>query len=770
MRHASPRAGYGRAVVLVLALLLWAAGTVGAQTGNIDATNKYAWAENTGWTNYRPTGGGVTVYPDHLEGFAWAENTGWLKLGSHVGGGAHTYLNTTATDWGVNRNGSVLSGYAWSENTGWVRFDPTGGGVTLDPATGDFDGYAWGENTGWIHFRNASPAYKVSFCEGPFLAAGPTGTAVCSGGTANLGVTATGTGTLHYAWYQGASGDTGTPAPGGADAPGYTTPGLTADTSYWCRVSNGCGTSDTGAATVTVVPLPVPTVTGPATVCAGSSVTLDAGDGYASYSWAPGGATTRTVDVSPATDTTYTVTVTNGSGCAGTSAGHLVTVVAATSVTGHPASQTVASGDAATFAVGATGVNLHYAWYRGVTGDVSMPVGADADAYTTPALTDSVPYWVRVTGNCGTADSATGWVTVRQAVTGAPYDLDGDGYTDVIWRNDGNETLTAWLWGEGGAVTGRFLGTVGSTDWQVKGVADFDGNGLDDVLWRDAVTGAMSMWLMGPAGVLSSPSPGTVDPAWAVQGTDDMDGDGKADLLWRNDTLGVVSLWKMNGWTPTGSVLLGEIGTTDWQVIGMGDFNGDGKADLFWRKVTDGTMSVWLLDAGGYAGSLYLGMVDPAWRIVGFGDVDHDGCADVFWRHGTSGALSAWRVSGLGFLGAAYLGTVGDPNWKVVGVGDFNHDAKADLLWRYGTTGSVAAWYLTEWGLAGAMSPGSAGLVWVTQNHVNLNGFPPGGGKMDLDAVPDAAEGAADLEAVPLPASSGPEGDPSPWPDMTLPE
>ena len=55
-----------------------------------------------------------------------------------------------------------LSGYAWGTNVGWIKFDPTDGGVTIDPTTGDFDGYAWGENVGWIHFQNASPAYKVN--------------------------------------------------------------------------------------------------------------------------------------------------------------------------------------------------------------------------------------------------------------------------------------------------------------------------------------------------------------------------------------------------------------------------------------------------------------------------------------------------------------------------------------------------------------------------------------------------------------------------------
>jgi len=39
-----------------------------AQSGNIDATDKWAWGINIGWIDFRPTHGGVTVYNDHLEG------------------------------------------------------------------------------------------------------------------------------------------------------------------------------------------------------------------------------------------------------------------------------------------------------------------------------------------------------------------------------------------------------------------------------------------------------------------------------------------------------------------------------------------------------------------------------------------------------------------------------------------------------------------------------------------------------------------------------
>jgi hypothetical protein len=131
-----------------------------AAESNIHTDEKYAWAENTGWINFRPTDGGVTVHDGYLTGYAWAENMGWIKLAYNDNG---PYDNDAVDNWGVNAesNGN-LSGYAWSDTTGWINFNPSNSRVTFDIETGSFDGYAWSENAGWIHFKNSSPAYNVT--------------------------------------------------------------------------------------------------------------------------------------------------------------------------------------------------------------------------------------------------------------------------------------------------------------------------------------------------------------------------------------------------------------------------------------------------------------------------------------------------------------------------------------------------------------------------------------------------------------------------------
>ena len=150
----------GRSAGLSVVLMFWICGQ--SDAASIDPADKYAWSSHTGWQNYSPTHGGVTVVTNgangYLAGFAWSESVGWVKLGAGTG----PYANTSPSDWGVNMDATGnLSGYVWSRHVGWINFHSTHGQVTIDTATGRFDGYAWGENIGWIHFKNASPAYNV---------------------------------------------------------------------------------------------------------------------------------------------------------------------------------------------------------------------------------------------------------------------------------------------------------------------------------------------------------------------------------------------------------------------------------------------------------------------------------------------------------------------------------------------------------------------------------------------------------------------------------
>ncbi|MFI5091127.1 MAG: hypothetical protein ACHP7P_13815 [Terriglobales bacterium] len=104
-------------------------------------------------------------------------------------------------------------------------------------------------------------------------------------------------------------------------------------------------------------------------------------------------------------------------GCTGAAWVFFAGGCAAPSIAGQPQSESIESGQTATLSVAAMGTApLAYQWYLGALDDTSQPVGTNASSFTTPVLTASASYWVRVSNACGHADSATATITIGNAL------------------------------------------------------------------------------------------------------------------------------------------------------------------------------------------------------------------------------------------------------------------------------------------------------------------------------------------------------------------
>jgi len=96
-----------------------------------------------------------------------------------------------------------------------------------------------------------------------------------------------------------------------------------------------------------------------------------------------------------------------------------VSVLTPASILTQPFNQTINISTTATLSVAASGAApLTYKWYQGNTGDESnLIAGATTASFTTPVLTTTTSYWVRVTNSLGTADSTTATITVIDPAT-----------------------------------------------------------------------------------------------------------------------------------------------------------------------------------------------------------------------------------------------------------------------------------------------------------------------------------------------------------------
>ena len=104
--------------------------------------------------------------------------------------------------------------------------------------------------SGYVELGITTFAVGTSGGAAPTITAQPANVTIPNSERTQLKVTATGTGTLTYQWYQGQSGITTTPV-AGATTPTITTPALSATTSYWVRITDGNGVV-TNSPTVTV--------------------------------------------------------------------------------------------------------------------------------------------------------------------------------------------------------------------------------------------------------------------------------------------------------------------------------------------------------------------------------------------------------------------------------------------------------------------------------------------------------------------------------------
>jgi hypothetical protein len=139
----------------------------------------------------------------------------------------------------------------------------------------------------------------------------------------------------------------------------------------------GCVSSVAATASVTVIALPTVTISGPNSVCNGSSITLTA-TGASTYSWSTS-ALSAVISLTPASSTVYTVTGIASSGCQ-SAATRSITVHALPLVTANSTTTKVCSGNPVTLFGGGA---VNYAWSAGISNNVAFnPVITNAYTVT----------------------------------------------------------------------------------------------------------------------------------------------------------------------------------------------------------------------------------------------------------------------------------------------------------------------------------------------------------------------------------------------------
>ncbi|HEX6098737.1 MAG TPA: hypothetical protein VF432_20645 [Thermoanaerobaculia bacterium] len=385
-------------------------------------------------------GGSVDLSAQDLPGYSWLWSNGATSRTITVAAtGTYSVTVTNANGCTATSDPVVVTVDANPETPVVTASGPTtfceGGSVTLTAPAADTWLWSNGATSQSItvdgsgtYFVTATNASGCSATSNPVVvtenavpatpsiaASGPT--TFCAGGS----VTLTAPAGFTYLWSNGATTQS---------------IAVTASGSHSVTVTNanGCSaTSEPVAVTVNANPeTPVVTAGGPTTFCEGGSVTLTAPAGF-TYLWS-NGATTQSINADASGS--YSVTVTNASGCSATSNPVVVTENAA------PATPAITAGGPTTFCAGGSvtltaPAGFTYLWSNGATSQ-SIAVSASGS------------YSVTVTNASGcSATSAPATVTVNPlpAATVTPSG-------PTTFCQGGSVTLTApagltYLWSNG---------------------------------------------------------------------------------------------------------------------------------------------------------------------------------------------------------------------------------------------------------------------------------------------------------------------------------
>ena len=392
-------------------------------TGNISLTNTLAISAQGG-------GGGSYIF----HGITTNQNFG------PGGGGGGGYVSTSNVVTGTNVNGGangiVVNG--GGNNTKISQKFPPNGSTSGGAGT---------------TATSVAPFYLTA-----------TNYTVCTSSAASLSVTINGTAPsgLSVMWYTVATGGTsiftGNPYT-------FTAPSTVGTYTYYAGTCPGTYRipvilTVNAAGSVTLVVGATNT-----TVCAGTPVVLTV-SGATSYTWGAnaGSATTNTVSVSPASNTTYSVTGVSTGACAGTATASInINTTSPPTITITPTSTTLCSGSTATLT--ASSSTSSYTWSANAgsvttsTAAVSPPVGS-----TTYTVTGG-------SGSCTSTQTVAINVTATPTITITP--------TSTTLCSSSTATLTAsssassytWSANAGSATTSTVAVSppIGSTTYTVTG-------------------------------------------------------------------------------------------------------------------------------------------------------------------------------------------------------------------------------------------------------------------------------------------------------------
>ncbi|MCU1231254.1 MAG: hypothetical protein JWO97_4138 [Acidobacteria bacterium] len=380
--------------------------------------------------------------------------------------------------------------YQWYVGaTGDTTHPVPGGTAAMTPVSPAYDTTYWVRVTTGVCTID-SATVTVSLCTYPQTVTLPASINIASGETATILFPQLYPGDVKLIkWYRGVVGDRSTLMQY-ANAPSlsYTTTALTTSQQYWMDFEHlGCITTSSQVS-VNVCRPTITAISNGTTVASGTTVPLSVttssipGQTFQWYTGTPGnisnplaGKTTASITVVPNATASYWVRVTGTCTPAAWADSTAVTITTCNAplINAVSPTQYASSGQQSLLTVSATGTNLTYQWYVGVSGNTSTALSGQTNASMYVHPTSTTTYWCRVTGDavCAT-NSASMTVNVctapviTQQPTAVPVRIfTGASSTLSVTATAGGPITYQWYVGSPGVTTTAVAGgTIASVN------------------------------------------------------------------------------------------------------------------------------------------------------------------------------------------------------------------------------------------------------------------------------------------------------------------
>lgn len=209
----------------------------------------------------------------------------------------------------------------------------------------------------------------------------------------------------------------------------------------------------------------------------------------------------------------------------------------------------------------------------------------------------------------------------------AAADVNGDGLSDLITANEGNDTVSVLLNNGNGAFAARTDYVTGAEPCSVA-AADVNGDGKHDLMVANFASDTVSVLLNNGDGSFAAKTDHVTGNAPRSVATADVNGDGKPDLLVANQYSNSVSVLLNDGSGAFATRTDHAVGTQPVSVVAA-DLDGDGEPDLAVANSANYTFSV-LLNSGN--GSFATAVTyQTGWQpsSIAANDVNGDGLNDI---------------------------------------------------------------------------------------------------------------------------------------------